>query len=95
MGKKSKKTKSNQCYIHKDKKTQKSNTKVCSSIINNNACIYTNSTRSIDGIKQDKRTCIYYDKSTKQCKNERCSKVVCTTARNCSGYKPQGKNNCK
>lgn len=38
-------------------------------------------------MKPDKRTCIYYNKDNQKCKNKKCSKVICTTARNCTCYK--------
>lgn len=66
---------------------QHKNDKKTASIINSNACIYTNTTKSIDGKRQHKRKCMYYDADTEYCNNTRCSKVVCITAHNCTGYK--------
>uniref|UniRef100_UPI00280B3539 hypothetical protein n=1 Tax=uncultured Thomasclavelia sp. TaxID=3025759 RepID=UPI00280B3539 len=52
---------------------------------------YTHKVVSLDGMKPDKRTCIYYDKATQNCTNKHCSKIVCTTASNCTSYKRKEK----
>lgn len=53
--------------------------------------IYTHKVKSLDGKKPDKRTCIYYDKTDKSCKNKRCSKSICVTSVGCTGYKRKEK----
>ena len=62
------------------------------SVINSKASIYETTTKSIDGKRPDKRTCIYYDKSDGRCTNKNCSKSYCTTSHNCTGYKRRDKN---
>lgn len=62
------------------------------SVINSKAVIYETTTKSIDGKRPDKRTCIYYDKSDGRCTNKNCSKSYCTTSHNCTGYKRRDKN---
>lgn len=61
------------------------------SVINSKAVIYESKVRSLDGKKQDKRTCIYYSKSDERCMNKKCSKYYCITAKDCTCYKRKNK----
>lgn len=61
-------------------------------IINGKESIYLHDVTSLDGIRPNKRTCIYYDKITKYCTNKKCSKSICTTAQNCTCYKRKSWN---
>lgn len=62
-----------------------------SGIIHGQNSIYIHTVKSINGKRQHKRSCIYYDVNSEQCNNKRCSKVICTTAHNCTGYKRKEK----
>lgn len=75
----------------KPKHKQKNFKNINGSIINNKSSIYIHSVRSLDGKKPDKRTCIFYDKDTQKCTNNKCSIIICTTAHNCTCYKRKQK----
>lgn len=62
-------------------------------IIHGQNSIYINKVKSYDGKRSDKRTCIFYNKDTMKCTNEKCHTVICTTAYNCTLYKRKLKNN--
>ena len=53
--------------------------------------IYVHTVKGKNGKRQHKRSCVYYDVDTELCKNNNCSKSVCTTAHNCTGYKRKEK----
>lgn len=75
--------------VENKSKKKNTSTKKPSGIINFN--FYTNKVRSLDGKKPDKRTCVYYDKNSKNCTNKNCSKIICYTASNCTAYKRKEK----
>lgn len=56
-------------------------------IIHGEKVIYTNKIKNTSGKRQNKNTCVYYDKITMKCNNDKCSKSICTTAHNCTVYK--------
>ena len=60
-------------------------------IIHGEKSIYTNKVSSLDGKKVNKRTCIYYNIGDMKCSNKNCSKVICTTAKDCTCYKRREK----
>lgn len=57
------------------------------SIINAKEGLYTNSFRSLDGKRQNKLSCVYYNKKNDRCTNSRCSKYICGNAGKCSCFK--------
>lgn len=94
MTKKKKSKKKDNFNISKSNKKESDQFSI-KGIINSKKSIYTNSTKSIDGKRQHKKSCMYYDTDNCKCKNDNCSKVICDTAHNCTAYKRKEKEKIK
>lgn len=74
--------------MSKKKSNKKSKNRIIyTGIIHGQNSIYINKVKSYDGKRSDKITCMFYNKDTMKCTNEKCHTVICTTAYNCTLYK--------